>query len=75
MGFDVNKLESTANAVPVDMIKAGIVDPAKVVKDALRNGASVASMILTTECLICEKPEKKEAMPTMPQGGMGGMDY
>ena len=76
MGFDVNTLESTATAQPVDMIKAGIVDPAKVVKDALRNAASVASMILTTECLITDKPEKKEAMPAMPAGGgMGGMDY
>ena len=75
MGFDVNKLESTANAVPVDMIKAGIVDPAKVVKDALRNGASVAVMVLSTECLIADAPQKKENMPAMPQGGMGGMDY
>jgi len=73
MGFDVNKLESTANAVPVDMIKAGIVDPAKVVKDALRNGASVAAMVLSTECLICELP-KKDNTPAMP-AGMGGMDY
>lgn len=75
MGFDVNSLESTATAEPVDMIKTGIVDPAKVVKDALRNAASVAAMVLTTECLIADKPEKKEAMPQMPGGGMGGMDY
>lgn len=75
MGFDINTLESTATAVPVDMIKAGIVDPAKVVKDSLRNAASVASMVLSTECLICDRPEKKEAMPQMPGGGMGGMDY
>jgi chaperonin GroEL len=75
MGFDINNLETTATAIPVDMVKAGIVDPAKVVKDSLRNAASVASMVLTTECLITDKPEKKESMPAMPQGGMGGMDY
>jgi len=75
MGFDINQLESTATAEPVDMIKAGIVDPAKVVKDSLRNAASVASMVLTTECLIADRPEKKEPLPQMPGGGMGGMDY
>jgi len=76
MGFDINKLESTATAVPEDMIKLGIVDPAKVVKDSLRNAASVASMILTTECLIADKLNPKENLPQMPTGGMGGMgDY
>lgn len=75
MGFDINKLESAATAKPEDMIKAGIVDPAKVVIEALRNAASVASMVLSTECLIADAPQKKEAMPQMPQGGMGGMDY
>ena len=75
MGFDINRLESAATAEPVDMIKAGIVDPAKVVKDSLRNAASVASMVLSTECLIVDAPQKKEALPAMPQGGMGGMDY
>lgn len=75
MGFDINKLESTATAVPEDMIKAGIVDPAKVVKDSLRNAASVAGMVLTTECLICDRPQKTENTPQMPSGGMGGMDY
>jgi len=76
MGFDINKLESAAKAVPEDMIKAGIVDPTKVVIEALRNAASVAGMVLTTECLICEKPpEKTPPTPAMP-GGMGGMgDY
>jgi len=71
MGFDINKLESTATAEPVDLVKAGIVDPAKVVKDALRNGASVASMVLSTECLVADQPEKKEPTPAMPGGGMG----
>jgi len=73
MGFDINKLESAAMAEPEDMIKAGIVDPAKVVIEALRNAASVASMVLTTECLIADKPEKNPPTPAMPGGGMGGM--
>jgi chaperonin GroEL len=73
MGFDINRLETTVGAEPTDMVKAGIVDPAKVVIEALRNGASVASMVLTTECLICDKPEKKETGPAMPGGSMGGM--
>ena len=71
MGFDVSKLESLAKAEPVDMVKEGIVDPAKVVKSALQNAASVAMMVLTTECLITDKPEKKENVPPMPSGGMG----
>lgn len=75
MGFDINKLESTATAVPEDMIKAGIVDPAKVVKDSLRNAASVAGMVLSTECLIADQKPPKENVPQMPSG-MGGMgDY
>lgn len=57
----------------VNMIDSGIVDPAKVTRSALQNAASIASMILTTEALVSEKPEKKDAMPAMP-GGMGGMD-
>ena len=76
MGFDVNKIEDVAAAEPVDLVKAGIVDPAKVVTEALRNAASVASMVLTTECLVSDKPEE-EKTPVgggMP-GGMGGMDY
>lgn len=55
-----------------DMIKAGIVDPAKVTRTALENAASIASMVLTTEAIIAEKPEPKTA-PAMPPGGMGGM--
>ena len=57
----------------VDMIKAGIIDPAKVTRSAVENAASIASMILTTEALISDKPEKKA--PAMPPGGMGDMDY
>ncbi|MBI4099834.1 chaperonin GroEL [Candidatus Microgenomates bacterium] len=57
------------------MLAAGIVDPAKVARSALQNGASVAVMILTTEALVTDIPEKKDA-PAMPPGGMGGgMDY
>ena len=59
----------------VDMIKAGIIDPAKVTRTALQNAASIAGLLLTTECLITDVPEKeKPAMPPMPGGGgMGGM--
>jgi chaperonin GroEL len=74
-GFDVLKLESAETAKPIDMIKAGIIDPLKVVRTAIQNAVSIAMMILTTEALITDIPEKKE-MPAMPPGGMGGMgDY
>ncbi len=57
-----------------DMIKAGIVDPTKVVRTALQNAASVAGLLLTTEAMVAEKPEDKSSMPQMPSGGgMGGM--
>jgi chaperonin GroEL len=71
VGFDAAKLEW------VDMVKAGIIDPAKVTRSALQNAASIASLLLTTECAITDIPEKKDA-PPMPgggMGGMGGMDY
>ena len=55
-----------------DLRKAGVIDPAKVARVALENAASIAGMFLTTECLICDKPEEKPAMP-MGQPGMGGM--
>ena len=56
-----------------DMIEMGIVDPAKVARAAVENAASIASMILTTEAMITEKPDKTPAMPPMPpDGGMGG---
>ena len=61
-----------------DLIKAGVVDPAKVTRSALQNAASISGLLLTTECIITELPEKDKA-PAMPQGGgmggMGGMDY
>ncbi len=62
----------------VDMLKAGIVDPAKVTRSALQNAASIAGLLLTTEALITDIPEdNKSSMPAMPggMGGMGGMDF
>lgn len=68
-GFDAAKLEW------VDMYKAGIIDPAKVVRSELQNAASVSALLLTTETSVTDLPEKKEAAPPMPPGGggMGGM--
>ncbi|MGP1437884.1 MAG: chaperonin GroEL [Treponema sp.] len=68
IGFDAAKMEW------VDMIKAGIIDPAKVTRSALQNAASIASLLLTTECAICDLPEKNP-QPMMPPAGadMGGM--
>jgi len=67
-GYDVAKGEY------VDLVKAGIVDPTKVTRSALQNAASIAGLLLTTEALVTEIPEK-EKTPAMPPGGMGGMDY
>src|SRR5579872_3257164 len=58
----------------VDMLKAGIVDPAKVVRVALQDAASIAGLMITTEAMVAETP-KKTAPAAMPGGGMGGMDY
>jgi len=55
-----------------DMIAAGVIDPTKVTRFALQNAASVASLMLTTQCMIADKPEPKPAMPAMPPGGGGG---
>ena len=72
MGFDAQKGEF------VDMVKTGIIDPTKVVRTALQDAASVAGLLITTEAMVAEKPEKKD-MPAMPpgggMGGMGGMDF
>jgi len=68
IGFNVLTAEYT------DMIKAGIIDPVKVVRGALENAASIAAMILTTDVLITDLPEENKA-PAMPPGGMGGMGY
>jgi len=73
-GFDVLSLESEEDAKPVDMLKAGIVDPLKVVRSAVQNAISVATMILTTEALVTDIPEKNSPAPGMP-GGMDGMGY
>jgi chaperonin GroEL len=56
-----------------DLVKAGVIDPAKVVRNALQNAASIASLLLTTEALVCDIPEEKKEAPAMPGGGMGGM--
>ncbi len=56
------------------MLGAGVIDPTKVTRVALENAVSIASMLLTTECVIVDKP-KEEKAPAMPPGGMGGMDY
>ena len=56
-----------------DMLTAGIIDPTKVSRVALENAASIASMFLTTECVLAEKKSDAPVMPAMPQGGMGGM--
>ncbi len=67
IGYDVSQ------DAYVDMIEAGVIDPTKVTRSALQNAASIAALLLTTEALIVDKPEKDEKMPAMPGGGMGGM--
>jgi chaperonin GroEL len=59
----------------VDLIDSGIVDPAKVVRTALQDAASVAGLLVTTEAMVAEAPKKQTPPPPMPGGGMGGMDY
>ena len=68
---------NAADDTYVDMLQAGIIDPTKVSRCALQNASSVAGLMLTTECMIAEKPKKDTPMPAMPggMGGMGGMDY
>ncbi len=69
-GFGLNAMTEEY----VDMIKAGIVDPAKVTRSALQNAASIASMVLTTEALVADQPKKEKPAPAYPPGG-GDMDY
>ena len=69
-GFGLN----AATGEYVDMIAAGIIDPAKVTRSALQNAASIAALFLTTEAVVADKPEKAPAMPG-GDGGMGGMDF
>ena len=59
----------------VDMIAAGIVDPAKVVRTALQDAASIAGLLITTEAMVADLPKPASAAPAMPGGGMGGMDF
>jgi chaperonin GroEL len=68
-GYDVATEQYT------DLVKAGIVDPTKVTRSALQNAASIAGLLLTTEALVTEIPEKEKTPPMPPGGGMGGMDY
>ena len=71
-GFGLN----AATGEIVDLVKAGIVDPAKVVRSTIQNAASIAGLVLTTEALVVEKPESKKSAPAMPGGGgMDGMDF
>jgi chaperonin GroEL len=58
----------------VDMVKKGIIDPTKVVRQALQGASSVAGLLITTEAMVAELPKKKDSMPSMPPGG-GGMDF
>lgn len=73
IGMEPGKGYNAFTGEYVDMVAAGIVDPAKVTRSALQNAASIAAMLLTTESLVAEIPEKEKPMPPMP-GGMGGMD-
>ncbi len=78
MGYNVVTLNTVETAKAVDMVAEGIIDPLKVVRSAVQNSISVATMILTTQALVTDKPEKTPP-PPMPgggmPGGMGGMDF
>ncbi|MYG47725.1 MAG: chaperonin GroEL [Synechococcus sp. SB0675_bin_6] len=75
-GRPFNEGYNAAKDAYEDLLAAGIVDPAKVTRSALQNAASIAGMVLTTECIVADLPEKKEAAPAAPGGGMGGdFDY
>ncbi|MDO9069672.1 MAG: TCP-1/cpn60 chaperonin family protein, partial [Deltaproteobacteria bacterium] len=69
MGYnaDTNKIE--------DLVVAGVIDPTKVARIALQNAASIAGLLLTTECVIAEKPKEEKPMPMPPSGGYGGDMY
>ncbi|MFH1889096.1 MAG: chaperonin GroEL [Candidatus Omnitrophota bacterium] len=67
VGYDVNQ------DAYVDMIESGVIDPTKVTRSALQNAASVAGLLLMTEAVVTDKPEKESPMPMPPGGGMGGM--
>jgi chaperonin GroEL len=71
---DFNVGYDAANNTYADLLLAGIVDPAKVTRSALQNAASIAGMVLTTECIVVDKPEKDKA-PAPGGGGGGDFDY
>jgi chaperonin GroEL len=66
---------NAATDVYENLVAAGVIDPTKVVRTALQDAASVAGLLITTEATVAELPEDKPAMPAMPGGGMGGMDF
>ncbi|NES71553.1 MAG: chaperonin GroEL, partial [Okeania sp. SIO2D1] len=70
---DFNTGYNAATNEFIDLFEAGIVDPAKVTRSALQNAASIAGMVLTTECIVVDKPEPKEGAPA--GAGMGGGDF
>ncbi len=72
---DENQGFNAATDTYENLKAAGVIDPTKVVRTALQDAASVAGLLITTEAAIAEKPEDKPAMPAMPGGGMGGMDF
>ena len=74
-GLDLGWGLNAATGEYVDLIKAGIIDPAKVTRSALQNAASIAALFLTTEAVIADKPEKASAPAGGGDGGMGGMDF
>ena len=67
IGFDAQ------NGKYVNMFKAGIIDPTKVVRTALQDAASIAGLLITTEAMVADAPEKKEPVGAPDMGGMGGM--
>ena len=76
MGAEGSMGHDAATDVMEDLLAAGIIDPAKVTKTALLNASSIAGLMITTEALVSEIPEKDSPMPPMPGGGgMGGMDF
>ncbi|GAB3622898.1 chaperonin GroEL [Mariniluteicoccus endophyticus] len=74
-GLEAGHGLNAATGEYVDIVKSGIIDPAKVTRSALQNAASIAALFLTTEAVIADKPEKAPAMPGGADGGMGGMDF
>jgi len=71
---DANEGYDAATGTFTDMVKAGVIDPTKVVRSSLQNAASVAALLITTEAMVADRPEPKEAAPAAPDmGGMGGM--